>query len=398
LKTRIAYFLALAFLSVSGQLFSQDSNSVVLTDTVLFNLSSSLLLSDQQSLADRREATLRFEKVRLTGKVKIHGNIFPHVSFSSCTIDTLAIGYDLANVDLVGTTVSHLIWNLWASKVNRLAIESSAIPHLVLNRPGVDTLIINNSRFRRVSLREIKAKTVKLSFSELPDTLELMDVDLSGPQSKIDLYTLKPAEKTCYISFFRVDFDKVEFNYNYYRLFFPKHYLLDYEEKVNVYHQLLNKFRVKGMYQSYEKLDREFKEFKYLEGKGFGGSVLNWVDRHWWGYGYSKFLVVRNALLLNFIFFIINSFVFRQLVHRGYRIEKFARINTELNKKFKKPFTRYLAKSPYVFLYTSYIFWGLRLDVNNISVHKIGMFAYVLLQYVTGVVCLAYVANLIITI
>jgi hypothetical protein len=186
------------------------------------------------------------------------------------------------------------------------------------------------------------------------------------------------------------DVDKIDFEYHNFKLYFRGDE--SYDDKVGVYTALLESFKRKGYSSSYEKLDKEFQEFEFIE-SGKLGRVANWFVKNWWDYGYDKSLVLRNAIILNLLFFIINIFFFDTLINHGYKIRKFVLANSSLNKKYLASHVRLLLKLQYVFIYTCYIFWGLRLDVNNLGIHKIGLFIYVLFQYLVGVTCLAYLAN-----
>jgi hypothetical protein len=187
----------------------------------------------------------------------------------------------------------------------------------------------------------------------------------------------------------------VDLKYQNYKVYFPKALGLIFEDKVSEYQRILDYFQKRGMFQSYEKLDKEFKAFKYTdEGLWYGG-VFNWLDKYWWDYGYNKFLVVRNAILLNLFFFLINIFLYGKLLNQTYTLDKFLDIERNMNHVTIHDKIRRLS---YIFLYTGYIFWGLKLDIENVNIWKARLFYYVLFQYMVGVVCLAYLANLIITV
>jgi hypothetical protein len=226
----------------------------------------------------------------------------------------------------------------------------------------------------------------------------LSNLNLNELRGELDFSKYKSTSKICNIFLYNVDYNKINLRYSNMKLFFPDSLHLLFEDKLNIYSQLLFNFKQRGKIDSYENLDKELKQLTYAN-DGFFGKLLNLIDRHWWDYGYNKFLVVRNAVLFNLFFFIINIFIFRRLVHHGYRIDKFVTINIRINRTFRlSKMKRFIARIPYVFLYTCYIFWGWKLDINSISLHKKGLFAYVIFQYLVGIVCLAYIANLVITV
>jgi uncharacterized membrane protein len=206
--------------------------------------------------------------------------------------------------------------------------------------------------------------------------------------------------KVCNISLYGTELEKVALkSYDGFRLFFPKRYNLRFEETITTYEQLLDYFKKNGLISSYENLDKEFQEIKYTHG-GFGwGTIANFFSKHWSDYGYDKGLVIINSIRLFFIFFGFNLLFFERLLKGGYTVEKIARANMALNKKYGK--NRRILKSwvqiRYVFVYTCYIFWGIRLNVEKLGIRKFSLFIYVMLQYTVGIVCLAYIANIILT-
>jgi hypothetical protein len=49
------------------------------------------------------------------------------------------------------------------------------------------------------------------------------------------------------------------------------------------------------------------------------------------------------------------------------------------------------------FLYTTFVFWGLKLDLKELEIKKPLYMTILIGQYITGLVCLAYIANYIIS-
>ena len=83
------------------------------------------------------------------------------------------------------------------------------------------------------------------------------------------------------------------------------------QDRLTTYQQLLDNFQKRGNYSGFENLSKEFQEYKYTSNGSITGEIANFIDWFWWDYGYNKFWVIRSALILNFIFFIINLFIFR---------------------------------------------------------------------------------------
>jgi hypothetical protein len=306
-------------------------------------------------------------------------------------IDTIDFLGQMKIIDIEHSNIKNIILN----ESEHIKLTSDTIFELQalgefkifdLFHSNISNLYLSNCSFDNVDFR----------FSQLPDTLDLSNVTL---KQELDLTRFPPTKKICMLNVYGADLSKIKIRYSNFKIFFPQYLGLNFEDKIYTYQELLNSLKKNGMFESYENLDKEFSAFQY-EGKGnWYGSILNWIDLRWWDYGYNKFLVIRNAVLFNLLFFLINIFIFDKIIHHGYKIQKFIEINDELNRKyFGRPFQKIINKTPYIFLYTSYIFWGWKLDINAINVKNIGLFTWILSQYIIGIVCLAYIANLIITV
>lgn len=57
----------------------------------------------------------------------------------------------------------------------------------------------------------------------------------------------------------------------------------------------------------------------------------------------------------------------------------------------------YIARIPAIFIYTSYVFWGLKLDLKEVEIRKPVFFAILIIEYLMGLICIAYIANYIIS-
>jgi hypothetical protein len=291
-----------------------------------------------------------------------------------------------------GDSLSGLVVN---GDFGSISLRKTKIGHIAIALDTLRSLQVHDSLSRINRLLVWGSFIEEIAINYLADTLELLNFRADPPLNFKGAVANSYDTRTHYLRIRGKDVDKIDFEYHNFKLYFRGDE--SYDDKVGVYTALLESFKRKGYSSSYEKLDKEFQEFEFIE-SGKLGRVANWFVKNWWDYGYNRSLVFRNAIILNLLFFIINIFIFNKLINYGYNIRKFVLANSSLEKKYERSQVRLaLAKVPYVFLYTCYIFWGLRLDINNLGIHKIGLFLYVLIQYVCGVICLAYLANLIIT-
>jgi uncharacterized protein YjbI with pentapeptide repeats len=210
----------------------------------------------------------------------------------------------------------------------------------------------------------------------------------------------------CNINLVGAAISNIRFRYNRFKLWFPDEESVDFELKSNVYEDLLKKQKDEGFTQSYEKLDREYREFKYTGKEGnslelFWGRLQNWVDKNWWGYGYNKELIILNSLIIYLLFSIINIFILKHLTIRVYEAEK---INEYWNETKGSEITLFIKSIPFSLFYTAQIFFGFKFDVDklkykeNLQGFKIFNLIYFLMVYLSGLVCFAYLANYVLTV
>ena len=131
-------------------------------------------------------------------------------------------------------------------------------------------------------------------------------------------------------------------NYKYFELVFDSTSTI--YDKDQIFNELLSSQNEHHFTDGYEALDKEYKAFKYLNSNSLFGRLKNWLDHHWWDYGYNKFMVIENSIL-----------------------------------------------------YTAYVYWGLKIDLKELEPRKYFYLSIINCQYLLGIVFLAYIANYIIT-
>jgi hypothetical protein len=130
----------------------------------------------------------------------------------------------------------------------------------------------------------------------------------------------------------------------------------------------------------------------------------SWISRYitlpiktvWDNFGYEKELIFRNTAVLFLIFLIINCVLFRRLYFDVYTLDSLkeyvARINPNL---ISKP--RYWVKIfPYSMYFTLLIFFGLRMNLQTLRLEYKWWAFYLFLQYLIGLICLAYLVNFVV--
>lgn len=240
----------------------------------------------------------------------------------------------------------------------------------------------------------------------LPDTLSLRDITI---KKQIDLHKFRTSDKysKCVIDLRGTPTDKVRMRYDQFRLLIPDNVEAgaSYDEMVNTFEGLLKSFKDHGYLSNYERLDKEYQVFKYTHGskKAFLGNVLNVINRIWSDYGYDKSLIWSNTFNIFLLFSFINWLRLPQLVKSVYTIPSIDRAidRHKYIRVFRLKHKTYPAVnifSPLLAIYyTGLIFFGLKIDTKEMNFTRPLSVAWIFFQYVVGLICVAYLANFVIT-
>jgi hypothetical protein len=198
--------------------------------------------------------------------------------------------------------------------------------------------------------------------------------------------TADPGKKVTYLQLISSNVTNIRFDYTEkFRLYFDKD--ISEETKNNTYQSLLAKYKAEGKPENLEKIDIEYKRYQYRQ------HVYSWplwlLDYIWWRYSYSKWLVIVWCLIFLGGFFLYNWVHWddMQTVYGIYAKEK--------EKGKAKPAEPALLpkKFVYVFVFTSFIFFSLRVDFDKLKYSDRRYLFVFFLQYLVGLICLFFLAN-----
>ncbi|MFN7259373.1 MAG: hypothetical protein ACK5TU_05705 [Cyclobacteriaceae bacterium] len=326
------------------------------------------------------------------------GQAFELVSSSAESIrvlDYTEVGIYQDTIDVLDLVSIQNFVGIYDSRIKKLRISKCTKTLLLeIKNSAIDSIILDsNFEFNTDS---------NLKFSIAPVRLALINCQNLANINFTNSFRLTDDRRTELVVF-NSDLENLKIEYDKFYLKFDTSDHSTFEEKVSVYERLLKNFNSKGAYLSSERLDKEFKEFKYKNQNSnlietTWGWILNWIDSAWWDYGYNKYYVLRSSLLFTILFFVINFIYFDKLVKIGYVLPKFQKANSYLNSKYRNNQLKLISKkTPYVIIYTCMIFWGIRLEREKVGIDNFRIFIYIIVQYVGGLICLAYIANWIIS-
>ncbi len=172
---------------------------------------------------------------------------------------------------------------------------------------------------------------------------------------------------------------------------------LPYDEVTAMYEALLENFKSRGQKRSYQLCDIEYQEYIYSKKPAYK-SWLVVFPKYWNNFGYDKDKVFGWAFLFLGVFTLLTFFMFDTLTRTVYPIR-----NIPIQPKWQEVkhglFTTkiFWNRLWYSFVYTSVVFFLISLKVGNIDYRKKGYVFYLMSMYTLGIICLAYMANFIIT-
>lgn len=335
---------------------------------------------------------------------------FVRAAFDSSVDFTLA--EFVSTADFTRTVFKGVADFEWTSFDSSVSFEAADF-HSAANFGGTNfkgIAVFRSARFRG---------DVILSNDTLPDYMDFRYVkDIS---KEIDFtFSLPPRPKEkCHIAFAGADVRKIKLNMALFTLWFPIDTTFgksstgkdsieridstSYDGQLSVYESVLKKLKDDGLMESYQILDIEYRQLKFHHGpKLLGilniGPLLNVLDNVWWYYRYNKELVFLWAIAFWLSFSLINLRFYRRLSENVYPIPF-------LEEKNKKIVLAGLKKRLFYFFqvvtYTAIVFFGLKMDVAKfkegvVRKHR-GLFVYLMVVYVVGLVCLGFIVNIIFT-
>jgi hypothetical protein len=166
---------------------------------------------------------------------------------------------------------------------------------------------------------------------------------------------------------------------DYINLIFPKE-ASESEIEAN-YLNLLDKYQGEKDKESYKNVDILYKKYRWSTYSVIG-PIVNFIDRWWWNYGYSKDYIILYTFLFLLIFFTLNLIVGYQ-IHDFYPVFSRKVVATDRNRSA----FNYVVVT---FVLTTYIFFSLKVDFDKIDTRNTKFVVYFFIQYFLGLVCLFF--------
>jgi hypothetical protein len=296
-----------------------------------------------------------------------------------------------------------LILDPWMDERSKLRFQGDTIDFLDtgFDSPYETTIIFSHiKQFKhigrqgqRLLIRKSRIDSVWKSYLGMADTIIMDEVDFGQLKGSFDI---SEAQDPVVIKLKHTDITKIKFSFSTTQFELSKEQ--SFETRSFQYQHLLKLCQEGGFTAQYEHYDKQFRELKYLQSNR---PYLNALNKYWWDYGYDKGRVIYISVVLYFLFFLLNYLLLKQIrnVYWPEKFQDYDAILAQRNmlesrlRRFKNRIDHALA----VALYTGYIFWGIKLDLKDIQLKNRWIVLLIIGQYITGIICLAYIANFIIT-
>ncbi len=338
----------------------QDEISIHNNQIRFFNFNTSIYMYDNVYISSNTAKTtsLNFKEVEFTGSLVLR--------------NINRISMDIIFMD---STHSRIIF---VDSINNASFSKCKFPIMV---DFSDTYLSGYFKFNSGTLPDTFNFT-NANFSNLKNDIDLTFLELKDSKKRWNL--VNPNNKhLCTIKLDGADASKFRLRYENFQLLFNPD--ATFETKSYIYEELLNRSKKEGMSNSYKKLMIEYKQLQY-------NNFMNFVQKHWWNYGFDKQLIFRNTLIILLFLTMINWMVFEYLLSEVYPINNFTERFNIISQHYPN---NQLYVLPLAFFYTCVIFFGFKLDLASIKLKNYWAVLYIFFVYSIGLFCVAYMASVI---
>ncbi len=227
------------------------------------------------------------------------------------------------------------------------------------------------------------------ALTPLPDTLDLENTKFTAP---IDLMSakLRHINRKCEINLIGCDIDKLKLGYGNFHLYIPPSIDTNeyYRDQIGAtYEALLNNLQKNGFKDSYRQLAIEYKDWQAKR------DFFTWVSGLWWCYGFRKWHLLYWTFGFLLVFSLLNLFLYKR-IFATYPIEELKMDGYDFS---ANAVIRFLQQLLITGMYTGWIFFKLSIDFDKIKIQRLGWLFIILIEYLIGILCTAYLVNWIVS-
>jgi hypothetical protein len=172
----------------------------------------------------------------------------------------------------------------------------------------------------------------------------------------------------------------------------------------SLYHTVLKKFEENGQSDNYLRLYRHKKNFEAASAasgsflKKLGGQ-LNYFFTYtlqdwWWGFGFQKEKIFRNTFLIFLLWIMLGSVCFKGILKEYPAVFE----DKTLADQFNDRRTNLLSRIGISIIGIAILFFGIEFKANQLKFNNRVLSVLIVSIYLSGLVCLGFLANLILTV
>ncbi len=228
------------------------------------------------------------------------------------------------------------------------------------------------------------SKGIDFELCSLPDTIDFLPYNRIKGEIFIDPSNDGKIVKLLIGKYFPIQNLKVKFSS--FELIFDVR--LDAAEIESIYRKLIEKQKELGSQKDIESAEIALKDYLAKQ-----GDVFLVFQKFLWNYGYDKTLLLKRLLFFYILFYFMNLSLISKLIHEVYPINnlmlEYDSLSHYRNRKIK-----YLRFPFVVFLYSSIIFFGWKMDFDKFKFKHLLLSLYVIAFYLIGLGLLFYAIGL----
>lgn len=329
--------------------------------------------------------------------LKICGN--GRINISILRGDNLRPGFlrSVKSICISGSTLSKI--DLSSTNLEAFKLVDDTISFLDLHDANIT---------KAFAFKNIRLDSANFLFTLLPQIIWFHSVDLTRTNMLIDLTRLRDIplkgckgafklERTMKIS--NTNLDKMKIDYD--RFNFHVDSAQTMPNRIWIYEKIIKHTFDSGLIGKSKYYNWEYTTIMDSKNRKL---LTNAINVLWWSRGSNK----TKALIITcscYLFFVTANFLLFLKLRQVYYPETFKSYFNDLKRQYVN--LKYIKKTMWwnrnvikyklnyvfgIFIYTGYIFWGIRLDIHDVKIHRQWLFVYLLGQYLIG---LLFVANII---
>jgi uncharacterized protein YjbI with pentapeptide repeats len=356
-------------------------------------------------------SSLIFHNVKFKKGASFCGTKFNFLQISECSFEdqvNTSNAEFCGEAHIIGTKFLNILWcnRSTFSDLTRFSGSEFYLRPIFWDTQFKDSLYFNSvSLLEGADFQSTKFKYY-LSFSNLiskgkiyfNNTILPEFIDLSNLQTNqiIDFNFIKDSiiDDKYNVNIYNTDPNNLIIT-NRFSIWFDK--LLNLDQRNSIYKQLLANLDQVGYKRVYKSIDLEYRRFINENYNNLFEKISFTLNRLWWNYGYSKERIFLISLIFILIFSIPIFFKFDYFVNEIYKIDNLSK-RYEQNLFLKNRITRLSLNYLTALLYTIFIFFNIKLSLDKLSFKNYKSGLLILLIYTFGLLCTAFIINLIVTI